>query len=194
VSPKEVLELYRLSGALREGHFRLSSGLHSDRYFQSALVLAMPYAASNLAYNLKQDLYHNGEPLPDVIIGPAVGAIVIAHALGDALNRPSFYAERVNGMLALRRGFQFSEYSNVLLIEDVVTTAGSILELKELVERLGGNVSRLCCLIDRRDATVRCDVPIHSLAQAEVKTWKPEDCLLCQEGAALEVPGTRKLV
>lgn len=192
MTPDEVLAAYRQHLAMREGHFRLSSGLHSNVYFQSALVLAQPSLAAKFAYSLTEDFYIHKMSRPDVVIGPALGAIVIAHEVGQALHRPTFFAERVNDRFALRRGFELKPGQTVALVEDVVTTAGSILELKALVEAEGCIATILCCVIDRRPPEARHALKIWSLAQVAVSTWDPEECTLCQAGVELYVPGSRK--
>ncbi|MBI4863225.1 MAG: orotate phosphoribosyltransferase [Candidatus Riflebacteria bacterium] len=142
----EVLELYRSTGALREGHFRLSSGLHSPGYFQSALVLARPALAGRLGEALAARFDRQGV---DLVLGPALGAVIVAHEVGRALERDALFAERVDDRFCLRRGFAISPGERVLLVEDVLTTGRSILELARLVEASQGRVAGLACLVNR---------------------------------------------
>jgi orotate phosphoribosyltransferase len=187
---ERVLDHYRHTGALQEGHFRLSSGLHSDRYFQSARVLAHPDIAGELGAALADQCRRFG---PDVVIGPAMGAIIIAHEVARALKRPAFFAERVNDRFTLRRGFAIEKGQTVLLVEDVLTTGGSILELEGVVTELGGAVVGMACVVDRRDADVLVGGrhALARLARVAVCTWKPEDCPLCAKGCPIDVPGSR---
>ena len=185
----QVLDLYRESGALKEGHFRLSSGLHSDKYFQSALVLAQPRFAARLGAALASRFKADDV---DVVIGPAMGAIIIAHEVGRALDRPVLFAERVDDRFALRRGFAVHAGERALLVEDVLTTGGSILELASVIESSGAKVVALGCLVDRRGKGHPISPPLESLAQVEVPTWKPDACPRCLAGAPMDVPGSRK--
>ena len=185
----EVLSLYRASGALKEGHFRLSSGLHSGMYFQSALVLARPRDAGALGAALAAR-YRASDV--DVVIGPAMGAIIIAHEVGRALDRPVLFAERVEDRFALRRGFAVAPGERVLLVEDVLTTGGSILELARVIEAAGAQVAGLGCLVDRRGPEHDLPHPLESLARVEVPTWKPDACPKCAAGAPMDAPGSRK--
>lgn len=189
MSADEVLALYRETGALKEGHFRLSSGLHSDRYFQSALVLSRPRDAEKLGAALGARFDASAV---DAVVGPAMGAILVAHEVGRALDRPVMFAERVEDAFKLRRGFALEPRERVLLVEDVLTTGGSILELAALVESLGATVAGLGCLVDRRGKDRALPHPLIALATVEVPAWKPEECPRCRAGAPLDAPGSRK--
>lgn len=189
MNPSHVLDLYRASGALKEGHFRLSSGLHSNMYFQSALVLARPRDASTLGAALAACF---DASKIDVVIGPAMGAIIIAHEVGRALDRPVLFAERVDDKFALRRGFAVSPGERALLVEDVLTTGGSILELAAVIEKAGATIAGFGCLVDRRADRKSLGHDLRSLAQVDVPTWKPDDCPKCKAGAPMDVPGSRK--
>ena len=186
----EVLDVYRTCGAYREGHFRLSSGLHSDKYFQSALVLAHPDLAARLAGELARKL---PEGPVDIVVGPAMGAILVAHEMARALGRVALFAERVDDRFVLRRGFSIPPGSHVLLVEDVLTTGRSILQLAELVEQIGARVAGLACLIDRTGGAGAMKWPLSSLARVAVTIWPPDECPLCAKRVPMDVPGSRKI-
>lgn len=185
----QVLDLYRASGALKEGHYRLSSGLHSGMYFQSALVLSRPRDAEALGAALGARFAAAGV---DVVIGPAMGAIIVAHEVGRAMNRPVLFAERVDDAFMLRRGFAVAPGERVLLVEDVLTTGGSILELAAVIEAAGARIAGLGCLVDRRSVDRPLPHELQALARVEVPTWNPEACPRCHAGASMDVPGSRK--
>lgn len=186
----EVLELYRSCGALKEGHFRLSSGLHSPTYFQSARALSHPGNAKILGKALALNWLPS---MFDVVLAPALGGIIIAHEVGRAYDKPVLFAERHPTDFVLRRGFALEPGQRVLLVEDVVTTAGSIVALAVLVEAAGAKVVGCGCLIDRRSSSVGGLDPITlvSLAKMAVPAYKPEECTQCLAGVPLEAPGSR---
>lgn len=187
----EVLELCRASGALLEGHFQLSSGLHSDRYFQCALLLSDPRRAGALAEALAPRT-----PPAELVVGPALGAVVWAHEMGRALGLPAFFTERLDGRMSLRRGFRIEPGTRVLVVEDVLTTGGSAREVIALLRELGAEPVGVAALVNRSGRANPFedeDLPLACLAEAEVRTWPPEACPLCasgERGPALK-PGSR---
>lgn len=183
----EVLALYRDHGAMLEGHFKLSSGLHSDTYFQSARVLMIPEVATRLGDALARKF---GTRDIDVVVGPALGAVIVAHEVARGLGRPALFAERVEGRFALRRGFSIEPGARVALVEDVITTGGSLGELENLMVGLGGVVTARGCLVDRSGTAVGPDWPV-SLAQRNVRTWPADTCELCARGVPVDSPGSR---
>ncbi|MCD5408966.1 orotate phosphoribosyltransferase [Candidatus Bipolaricaulota bacterium] len=184
----EFLELLKGTGALLEGHFLLSSGLHSPRYVQCARLLQHPELAARACRALAERAGCLG-PV-DAVIGPALGGIIVAHELARALGVRGMFAEREEGRMALRRGFGVAPGERVLIAEDVVTTGRSSLEVAELVAALGGTVVGTACLADRR---VGGELPftLVSLVRLEIETYPPEDCPLCRQGVPLEKPGSR---
>lgn len=184
----EVLELFRQSGALLEGHFRLSSGLHSDRYLQSALVLQHPELASRLGAALAERTRHLQ---PTVVLSPALGGIVIGQEVGRALNVRAIFAERQDGMLTLRRGFSLSPSDRVLVVEDVITTGGSTRETIAVAEAHGARVLGAAAIIDRGTDPARLNLPLQTLVRLEVPAYPPEACPLCAKGLAVVKPGSR---
>ncbi|HEY7056734.1 MAG TPA: orotate phosphoribosyltransferase [Vicinamibacterales bacterium] len=184
----EVLDLFRHSGALLEGHFRLSSGLHSDRYLQSALVLQYPDLAERLGAALAARARHLQ---PTAVLSPALGGIVIGQEVGRALQVRALFAERQDGVLVLRRGFTLSASERVLVVEDIVTTGGSTRETIAVATAAGARVLGAVAIIDRGADPSRLDVPFQSLVRLEVPAFPPEACPLCAKGLAVVKPGSR---
>jgi orotate phosphoribosyltransferase len=188
VDSEAVLDLFRRSGALLEGHFRLSSGLHSDRYFQSALVLQYPEFAGALGEALGGRVAHLQAT---AILSPALGGIVIGQEVGRALGVRAMFAERVDGKLTLRRGFTLSPADRVVVVEDVVTTGGSTRETIDVANAAGATVSGAAALVDRGGDSAHVPVPLFSLVQMLVPTHEPESCPLCAKGIPVTKPGSR---
>ena len=183
-----VLDLFRRSGALLEGHFRLSSGLHSEKYLQSALVLQYPDLAGRLGDALGARTRHLQ---PTVVLSPALGGIVIGQEVGHALGVRAIFAERQDGALVLRRGFTLAPSDRVLIVEDVVTTGGSTRETEQVALATGAIVVGAGAIIDRGGDQVQLDIPLHALVQLEVPTYNPEACPLCARGETVVKPGSR---
>jgi orotate phosphoribosyltransferase len=184
----EVLELFRQSGALLEGHFRLSSGLHSDRYLQSALVLQHPDFAEQLGRALGARLAHLD---PTVVLSPALGGIVIGQEVGRAMQIRAIFAERQDGKLALRRGFSLDASDRVVVIEDVITTGLSTRETCDAAEAAGARVLGAGSIIDRGSDPARLNIPLQSLVRMEVPAYQPDSCPLCAKGIPVVKPGSR---
>jgi len=183
-----LLELYRRSGALLEGHFRLTSGLHSPGYLQCALVLQHPQHAEALGRAIGDRVR---DLRPTVVLSPALGGIVIGHEVGRALGVRAIFAERVDGALALRRGFTLAGSDRVLVVEDVMTTGGSTRETIEAAKAAGGQVVGTASIVNRGGAAIRFDVPYVSLLEIALPTYEPETCPLCAEGRPVVKPGSR---
>jgi orotate phosphoribosyltransferase len=183
-----VLDLFRKSGALLEGHFRLSSGLHSERYLQSALVLQYSEFAWALGQALADRTHHMQ---PTVVLSPALGGIVIGQEVGRALGVRSIFAERQDGTLVLRRGFTLDASDRVLVVEDVITTGGSTRETIAAAESFGAQVTGAAAIIDRGSDPARLNLPMQSLVRLEVPTYAPETCPLCARGVPVVKPGSR---
>ena len=184
----ELLSLFRRSGALLEGHFRLTSGLHSPRYLQCALVLSHPANAAALAEALA--------PLvaglsPTVVLSPALGGIVIGHEMGRALGVRAIFAERQEGKLMLRRGFTLSASDRVLVVEDVITTGGSTREASDVAVEAGADVIGAAAIIDRSSDLTRLNLPLFALVKMEVPAYQPEACPLCARNVPISKPGSR---
>jgi orotate phosphoribosyltransferase len=173
------------SGALLEGHFLLSSGLHSPNYMQSALVLADPKRASLLGAALAKLA-----PLkPDLIVSPAMGGLIIGQEVARALDVRHYFAERDNGLMSFRRGFSITKGESVIVIEDVVTTGKSSKEVMTLVRAQGGRVTNLLSIVDRGAPDL--GVPAKSLLTLIFPTYDPKDCPLCKSGTPAVKPGSR---
>jgi orotate phosphoribosyltransferase len=184
----EVLELFRKSGALLEGHFRLSSGLHSDRYLQSALVLQYPEFAEALGRALGERTQHFQAT---VVLSPALGGIVIGQEVGRALGIRAMFAERQNGALVLRRGFALEPSDRVLIVEDVITTGGSTRETAEVAEVHGARVTGAAAIVDRGSDPARVNLPSQALVRLEIPTYAADACPLCAKGIEITKPGSR---
>jgi orotate phosphoribosyltransferase len=183
-----VLDLFRKAGALLEGHFRLSSGLHSERYLQSALVLQFPEFAAELGEALAGRTRHLQ---PTVVLSPALGGIVIGQEVGRALGVRAIFAERQDGLLTLRRGFTLSSADRVLVIEDVITTGGSTRETIDAATAAGAHVLGAGAIIDRGSDPARLALPLFALVKLEVPTYRPEACPLCAKDIPVVKPGSR---
>ncbi|MDD5748914.1 MAG: orotate phosphoribosyltransferase [Actinomycetota bacterium] len=174
------------SGALKKGHFRLSSGLHSDTYIQCAQLLKEPMIALRAGRELAE--LSGGDV--DLVVCPAIGGIIIGFTVSVALGCPMIFAERVNGMLVLRRGFKIEKGDRVLLVEDVITTGGSVMELARIVEENAGIVAGVAAIIER-GSFGKPRYRISSLTKVEVSTYSPGKCPLCLSGIELLSPGSR---
>jgi orotate phosphoribosyltransferase len=183
-----TLALFRRAGALLEGHFRLSSGLHSNGYLQSALVLQHPGDAGALGAALAGRV---AAWRPDVVLSPALGGVIIGHEVGRALTVRALFAERAEGKLTLRRGFSLSRGERVLIVEDVVTTGGSTRETIEVATSTGAEVVGAAALIDRSGGTAQLGVPLEALARLSLPTYEPSTCPLCARGVPVTKPGSR---
>jgi orotate phosphoribosyltransferase len=186
----ELLDLFRKSGALLEGHFRLSSGLHSTGYLQCALVLQHPASAEQLGRAVADQVR---ELRPTVVLSPALGGVVIGHEVGRALGVRALFAERQDGALQLRRGFVLSESDRVLIVEDVCTTGGSTRETMQVATASGGQVVGAAAIVDRSGGKVTFDVPFRALLSVDLPTYQPESCPLCAQGLPVVKPGSRPM-
>jgi orotate phosphoribosyltransferase len=184
----QVLDLFRHSGALLEGHFKLSSGLHSDRYLQSALVLQYPDFAEQLGNALGERTRHLQ---PTAVLSPALGGIVIGQEVGRALQVRALFAERQDGTLMLRRGFTFDPGDRVLVVEDVITTGKSTRETIAVAEAAGAQVVGAASIIDRGAEASRLDVPVQTLVKMQVAAYDPAACPLCAQRVPVVKPGSR---
>ena len=190
---EEVLQTFSDCGALLTGHFLLTSGLHSPRYLQCALVLQHPPIAEKLGSALAAEAKADDSIGPiDLVVAPALGGVIVAHEVARALGVRALFTERQDSTMTLRRGFQLNPGERCFVVEDVVTTGGSTREVIEVVRALGGIVAGAGSLIDRSGGAVDLGVPRHALAVLEVPTYKPEDCPLCKEGTTAIKPGSRK--
>lgn len=186
--PERVLEHFRQTDALLEGHFVLSSGLHSDRYLQSALALQYPADAAKLGAEIARRTL--AEEVRTVC-SPAIGGLVIGYEVARALNVRFIWTERKGGKMDLRRGFRIAKGERILVVEDVITTGGSTRECIAAVEANGGSVVRAAAIFDRSGGKADVGVPLMSLVGLDVPVYEPEVCPLCVKGTAAEKPGSR---
>jgi orotate phosphoribosyltransferase len=186
----ELLDLFRKTSALLEGHFRLSSGLHSSGYLQCALVLQHPEHAESLgrAIAARADALR-----ATVVLSPALGGVIIGHEVARALGVRALFAERQDGVLTLRR-FVLGERDRVLVVEDVITTGGSTRETMQVAAASGAHVVGAAAIVDRSSGHAKLGVPFEALLTVEVPTYQPSDCPLCANGVPIVKPGSRPIV
>ena len=177
------------TGAILRGHFRLSSGLHSDSYFQCARLVSHPQHAEYVGRSLAEKVRKQGLLPIDVVIGPALGGIVVAHEVARALGVCALFAERQSGTLCLRRGFAIDPGQRVLVVEDVITTGGSAKETADLVSSQGGIVVGYASIVDRGECHDLS--PLVSLLQIHPQVFSEADCVLCKQGIPIQKPGSR---
>jgi orotate phosphoribosyltransferase len=189
MTESEVLVALEQAGAILTGHFRLTSGRHSDRYVQCARILEDPPLVTKLAGAMVERV---GERRIDLVAAPAVGGIIIGFAAAQALGVKFIFSEREGGAMRFRRGFEVPEGARVLVVEDVVTTGGSVAEVVRLVRDAGGVPVAVASLIDR-GGPKEFDVELLPLLRLDVESWEPEDCDLCASGVPLYAPGSRAI-
>jgi len=187
----EAIEIFKQTNALLEGHFLLTSGLHSPNYFQCAKVLQYPGHAEKFCRIIAE---HFEDQQIDCVISPAIGGIVVGQEVGRLLKKKAIFAERQDGKMTLRRGFEIKNGERVLAVEDVVTTGGSIKEVIDLVRQTGGTVVGAAFIVDRSAGKVAFDVPKFSVLPMEVITYTKELCPLCKTNIPLVKPGSRQKV
>jgi len=187
---KMVLDTLRECGSLLEGHFLLSSGKHSDRYCQCAKLLQYPDKAARVLEVVAGQVK---DIQADMVVGPAMGGIVVAYELARQLGLPGIFTERADNVMTLRRGFQVEKGMKILITEDVVTTGKSTMETVAVLEGFGAQVVGLCCIVDRRAPGVELPFPIYSATTLEVQTFEADACPLCATGLPAEKPGSRKM-
>jgi orotate phosphoribosyltransferase len=187
--PKEqILEIFRETKALLEGHFQLTSGLHSSQYFQCARVLQFPKYLHLLTGEIAHHFEYNEV---EVVLSPAIGGIVVGTEVGRMLGARTIFAERKDGKMELRRGFEILPGERVLVVEDVVTTGGSTKEVIELVKAAKGKLIGTSCIVDRSNGKVQFDAKQFAVLQMEVVAHQPTDCPMCKSGSAIVKPGSR---
>ena len=184
----DTLQILKDSDALLEGHFLLTSGKHSKQYVQCAKLLRFPDKAEKILKPVADQLK---DMQADLLVGPAMGGILVAYEIGRQLGKEAIFTERVEGKMELRRGFEVKKGQRIVICEDVVTTAKSSLEVRELLEEMGGEVIAIVSIIDR--TTKEIELPLISAVKMEIETFDQEDCPLCREGIPYVKPGSRNL-
>jgi orotate phosphoribosyltransferase len=189
---ESILGLFKERGALLEGHFLLSSGLHSPRYLQSALVLMDPAVATRLGEELAQLLRPLlGDERPGAVVGPALGGVIVAHEVARALGCRALFTERLGDVMVLRRGFEVRHGEGLVIVEDVVTTGRSTREVIDVLRTSGSRVLAVGSLVDRTGGTVDLGVHRRSLLALDVPTYTADACPMCAQGGKAEKPGSR---
>ncbi len=186
ITEADILKIFEDSNALLKGHFLLSSGLHSDKYLQCALVLQRTDIASKLCSEIAGEFKDNSV---DVVVSPAIGGIIVGQEVARALKCRAIFCEKEDGKMVFRRGFSVEKGSRALVVEDVVTTGGSIKRVADTVASYGGNVIGYGCIVDRSGE--KQDFELNSLLKVHVKTYKPQECPMCKEGIAIRKPGSK---
>ncbi len=190
MAEQDIIQRLTETGAMLEGHFLLSSGLHSNRYVQCARLLQFPEHATWAGEKLAEKL-----PVKaiDLVASPAIGGIVIGQEVAKALGVPHIFVEKEEGTPVLRRGFAIEPGQRVLVVEDVVTTGKSTKEVIDVVKSAGGEVVACCAIVDRGGGD-KVDFPFAALIKLEIAVYKPEECPLCKAGLPLDKPGSRKIL
>lgn len=185
-----VIDTLKEVEALLEGHFLLSSGKHSNRYCQCAKLLQYPDKAAKV-------LKVVADKLKDVdfnlVVGPAMGGVVVSYELARQTGKPGIFAERENGEMTIRRGFQINKGDKIIISEDVVTTGKSSLEVAKVIEELGGEVVGISCIVDRRASDVVIPYPIYSAIKLDINVYEKDSCPMCKEGTPYVKPGSRNI-
>lgn len=187
---EKALEIFESTGALLNGHFELSSGLHSPHYFQCARVLQYPEYAELFCKEIVKNV--KDEKI-DCVISPALGGVIVGHECARLLGCRGIFAERDSGVMTLRRGFEIKHDERVFVVEDVVTTGGSVKEVLQLVKGVGAEVAGIGFLVDRSNGKRLFEEPFYSVFQMNVVTYKPEKCPLCKENIKVVKPGSRSI-
>jgi len=190
MNSNQILEHFKQTGALLEGHFILSSGLHSPQYLQCALALQFPRDAARFGKAIAEEFTNENI---ETVASPAIGGLVIGFAVAQALNVRFIWSERENGTMTLRRGFSVKENERILVVEDVITTGGSTRECINAHEEHGADVVAAASIIDRSGGKADVGVPRIALATLDVPGYKPEDCPMCAKGEIGVKPGSRNI-
>jgi orotate phosphoribosyltransferase len=198
MDPEQILAHFRESGALLEGHFLLSSGLHSGQYLQCALALQYPSDAARFGRAIGEHFVRTGSDSDrslhdfETVASPAIGGLIVGYAVAAALNKRFIWTERQEGKMILRRGFSLQPGEKILVVEDVITTGGSTRECIASLEENGGKVITAASIIDRSNGQANVGVPSFSLVTMDVQSYWQSDCPMCADGGEPYKPGSRK--
>jgi orotate phosphoribosyltransferase len=185
-----AIELLRSAGALLEGHFLLSSGNHSNAYIQCALLLARP----EIAHDFMEDMAeHYREQKIDTVAAPAVGGIIVAYEVAKILGKRAIFLERENGVMSLRRGFSISRGERILIVEDVITTGGSVIEVGEVLREQAGIITGFASIVNRSSGRFNPAKSYYYCVEMEVPIYNPLHCPLCSKNLPLVKPGSRSI-
>ncbi len=186
----EMERIFKQTGLMLEGHFLLTSGRHSNRYMQCAKLFQYPEYSEMICKDLAGRFA--GQKI-DMVVGPAVGGIIMSYEMARQFKVPNIFAERENGAMTLRRGFSIPEGAKVLVVEDVVTTGGSVREVMDIVAEAKAEVVGVCVVVDRSGGKIDFGVPFEAAYETEIQSYEPSQCPLCEQGLELVKPGSRKL-
>lgn len=186
---ERINEILEKSGVLLHGHFLLTSGKHSDKYMQCARLFQYPNFSEEVAKDLIEKFK---DKKIDFVIGPAIGGIIFAYEVARQLGVLAIFSERENGDMKLRRGFEVYAGANVLVVEDVITTGGSVREVIELMKSLGANIVGVGCVVNRSGGKVQFDCPFESVISMDINTYEEDECPMCKQGTKPYKPGSRK--
>ena len=187
---ERAIELLKMSEALQIGHFVLSSGNHSEYYVQCALLMSHPDIAKEFFIDIAN---HFIDYDIDTVVAPAIGGIIVSYGVAEALGKRSIFLERENGVFTLRRGFKVNKDEKILLVEDVITTGGSILEVAKRLKVIGATIVAYASIVNRTSGRFKPDVEYYYSVKMDFPIYRPEDCPLCKNGVPFVKPGSRGL-
>lgn len=187
MTESEIFQIFKDSGALLEGHFVLTSGLHSPQYVEKFRVLEQPKYTAMLCADIAEKFKGDGVT---VVVGPMTGGIILAHEVGKNLGTKAIFTERVDGKMTFRRGFSLSPNDRVLIVEDIISTGGSVQEVIYAVEDFGAEIIGIGCLVDRSGGKADFGYRFEPLVKMDVVVYKPEDCPLCKDKVPITKPGS----
>ncbi len=186
---EEILKILEEAGVLLKGHFLLTSGRHSERYLQCAQLFKNPKYSEIITKELVDKF--KDEKI-DLVVGPAIGGIILSYEVSRQLNVRNIFMERENGAMTLRRGFDIKEGERILVVEDVVTTGGSVKEVIDVIKEKGGVVVGVGSIVDRSSTARKFEEELRSVIQFDIETFSPEECPLCKQGSEVVKPGSRQ--
>jgi len=190
LTQEQIIDILTKTGVLLNGHFLLTSGRHSDRYMQCARLFQYPIYSEMICKSLAERF--EGQTI-DLVIGPAIGGIIMAYELARQLNAKAIFAEREDGIMLLRRGFEIPKAAKVLVAEDVITTGGSVKEVIELVEQAQADLIGVAVVVDRSNGKIDFGTKLISAIAMDIPSYEPSDCPLCRQNIPIVKPGSRKL-
>ncbi len=188
MTKEEIINIFKDAKALLEGHFKLRSGLHSNRFFQAALLLQYPDVAEKVCAELAAKFK---DADIQCVISPAVGGLIVGQEVARALGVRAIFADKVNDELVLKRGFKIAPMEKVLVAEDVITRGGRVQQTIDLVRRHGGQVAGVAVIVDRSAGNAKFDIEHKALLELELETYEPDNCPLCEAGMDIEQPGSK---
>ncbi|MCL4517063.1 MAG: orotate phosphoribosyltransferase [Firmicutes bacterium] len=190
ITDEEVLQIFKQAGAYLQGHFKLTSGLHSDTYFEKFQVLQYPHYTARICKELADRFRYDNI---DLVIGAATGGIIVAYEIARQLEVRANFTERENGKMALRRGFKIIKGERILLVEDVATTGGSVREVMEVIQEQEGDLVGIGLLVDRSGGKLNFGVRTESLLTIQARTYTEAECPLCKQGIPIIKRGSREI-